>query len=243
MRERLQKIIAMRGAASRRSAEKLIAAGRVAVNGNVITELGSKADPAADVITVDGVALPPPVVPRVIMLNKPRGWLSTCRTSRERGRSVLELIPEDRRFFPVGRLDRDSTGLLLLTDDGDLAFRLSHPRHETRKTYYVETAQRLTADQIDLLRRGVMLDDGPAQAAGIRRIDDFSMNVILTEGRNRQIRRMVAAAGNRVEVLHRVGIGTLKLGDLQLGTWRDLTPFELERLATGNSTQSDLQRR
>lgn len=233
VRERLQKILAARGIASRRAAEGLITAGRVKVNGMVTTRLGVMADPATDEITVDGRPLPDPCAPRVIMLNKPAGYLSTCRKSREHGRSVLELIPAERRLYPVGRLDRESTGLLLLTDDGNLALRLTHPRYASRKYYVIETVRSLTPAQIDLLRRGVLLDDGPARAVRVTVLDEQRIMVVVTEGRNRLIRRMLAAIGSRVTSLHRIRISSLELGHLPAGAWRDLTHDEVTRLSTG----------
>jgi pseudouridine synthase len=230
LRERLQKILARAGIASRRACEELIAAGHVRLNGERVTTLGLTADPDVDRIEFDGRLLPKPPRPRVILLNKPVGYLSTSRVVREAGRSVLELVPSDRRYFTVGRLDRDSSGLLLLTDDGDLAFRLTHPRHGTRKYYDVETTRRLTDDELERLRIGVSLEDGLARAMEVRRLSGNHIKLVLAEGRNREIRRMMRVIDARVRTLHRTGIGTLRLGDLPLGHWRELAAGEVAGL-------------
>ncbi|HEY3294284.1 MAG TPA: pseudouridine synthase [bacterium] len=230
MMERLQKILASRGIASRREAETLILKGRVSVNGVKVTELGAKADPDADTILFDGRTLPNHLAPKVLMLNKPVGYLSTSRKSREEGEIVLDLVPSDRRYFPVGRLDRDSSGLLLMTDDGDLALRLTHPRYGAHKTYVVETTATVPPESVRLLKEGVMLEDGMAYAIDALQLGRRCLQITLGEGRKRQVRRMIAALGLRVFSLERVQIGGLSLGSLRPGQWRELNPDEIERL-------------
>jgi 23S rRNA pseudouridine2605 synthase len=230
MKERLQKILASRGIASRRDAERLIQDGRVSVNGEVVEELGSKADPDHDVILFNGRPLPQQRAPKVLMLNKPVGYLCTTRKSREEGRIVLDLVPSDRRYFPVGRLDKESSGLLLLTDDGELALRLTHPRYGTHKTYIAEVNAPVTDSDIQQLTDGVLLEDGLARAITADRLGQRRMRVVLGEGRKRQVRRMIAALGLRVISLRRVQIGDLDLGALRAGQYRELKPQEIEQL-------------
>jgi 23S rRNA pseudouridine2605 synthase len=230
LKERLQKILASRGYASRRAAEEIITAGRVVVNGEKVTELGTRADAEFDQIRVDGKPLLQRRPARVLMLNKPPGYLSTCHKSREEGRVILELIPSDRRYFPVGRLDRDSSGLLLVTDDGDLAQRLTHPSHGTRKIYLVEATTRVEESQVRELREGIDLEDGFAQPDEVAQLSSRRLQITLTEGRNREVRRLFAAVGLRVRSLQRIQIANLKLGSLPPGHWRDLTLREIERL-------------
>jgi 23S rRNA pseudouridine2605 synthase len=230
VKQRLQKILSQRGIASRREAEKLIAAGRVTVNSVVVTVLGTQADPDIDVVRLDGKPLPELRVSRVLMLNKPAGYVSTCRIGREIGVSVLELLPNDRRYFPIGRLDRESTGLLLLTDDGDLAFRLTHPRYKVPKVYEVDCENPLTRNVIRQLKDGVLLEDGQARAIEIIAAGRYACRVILGEGRKRQIRRMFASVGIKIARLHRTQIGNLMLSKLPPGQWRDLSDHEKELL-------------
>ncbi len=229
MRERLQKILARAGIASRRASEDLIRAGRVRVNGKVI-DIGASADAEVDHIEFDGKPIVRPRASRVLLLNKPAGYVSTSRIDREKGRSVLDLVPSDRRYFTVGRLDRDSSGLLLLTDDGDLAYRLTHPKHGTRKYYELETNRRLEDEELDKLATGVMLDDGVARAVEVKRLRGYRIKLVLGEGRNREIRRMIEALDARVRSLHRTGVGPLRLQDLPLGHWRELSAQEIAAL-------------
>ncbi len=230
MNERLQKVIAARGIASRREAERMILEGRIVVNDAVATELGTRVDPDVDRIVVDGRPLRPAAAPRVLMLNKPVGYLSTCKPDREIGPTVLELVPRDRRYFPVGRLDQNSSGLMLLTDDGDLAHRLTHPRYGTEKVYDVETRHPLRPEQVNELIEGVMLDDGPARALDVQQVSPRGVLITLGEGRKRQVRRMIIAVGSRVLSLRRVRIGGLCIGSLPSGKWRELEPSEIELL-------------
>jgi 23S rRNA pseudouridine2605 synthase len=225
---RLAKYLARAGVASRRSAERLVAAGRVTVGGRHVT------DPAFDVdegsrVAVDGEAVAPEA-PVVHALNKPAGVVSTARDTHGRP-TVTSLVPSERRLYPVGRLDADTTGLILLTNDGELANLLTHPRYEVPKTYLarVEPAQ-VREPELRRLRDGVDLDDGPTAPAGVRQTRPGVLELTLTEGRKRQVRRMCEAVGHRVVDLRRVAFGPLRLGDLEEGAHRRLTAAEVERL-------------
>jgi 23S rRNA pseudouridine2605 synthase len=226
-RVRLAKYLAHCGIASRRQAEKLIAAGRVTVGGSVIT------DPARDVDESSGVEVegrPATPEPREVwMLNKPAGVVSTAREPGRR-RAVTELVPSARRLYPVGRLDADSTGLLLLTNDGELANRLTHPRYEVERTYRVGLRRSPSESQLRALSQGIELDDGPTLPARVRRLSPRVVEVTLREGRNRQVRRMIEAIGNEVVSLTRTRLGPLRLADLAEGEARLLRPAELGRL-------------
>jgi len=224
---RLVKYLAHSGVASRRRSEELIAAGRVQIGGETIR------DPARDVsfesgVEVDGRPVSPE--PREVwMLNKPVGVTSTAREPGRR-RAVTDLIASNRRLYPVGRLDAESTGLILLTNDGELANRLMHPRYEVPRTYRARL--RRPPGELDLarLREGVELDDGVTAPAGVRRISPRVIELIMHEGRNRQIRRMAAAVGNEVVDLERIAFGPLQLGALDKGESRLLKTTELRRL-------------
>ena len=232
MTERLQKILSARGVASRRAAEEMIKAGRVRVNG-VAAVLGDSADPEKDEILLDGSALPSPQENVYIMLNKPRGFVTTL--SDEKGRkNVAQLVADCAvRVYPVGRLDMDSEGLLLLTNDGAFANALMHPKHQVDKTYEVWVVGNHPGVPA-LLRRPIDLDGyriKPPQVKLLRQdCDKAKYLVTIHEGRNRQIRRMCEAAGVQVTRLRRIGEGSLKLGDLPLGKWRHLTREEAEAL-------------
>jgi len=227
---RLAKYLAHAGVASRRSAEALIAAGRVSVAGETIT------DPARDVqpdspVALDGRALDGPE-PRVIFaVNKPVGVVSTARDPHGR-RTVLDLLPaHGLRLYPVGRLDADSSGLILLTNDGELANHLTHPRYEVPKTYRARLGGGPVADRtLELLRGGVELEDGPTAPAQVRRLRGSTIELTIHEGRNRQVRRMCEAVGHPVLELRRTAFGPLRLGSLKDGAHRRLGPSEAERL-------------
>ena len=243
--ERLQKIIAAAGIASRRKAEELITQGRVAVNGQVVTELGSKADPARDYIKVDGKLLRGPERHTYLLLNKPRGYVTTVSDPEGRPTvmSLLHHVPE--RIYPVGRLDYASEGLLLLTNDGELANKLTRAASHVPKTYLVKISGRATEEDLAKLRRGIRLRPAPSHPgrgremksvhtapAQIRLIKDAAnpwYEVTLIEGRNRQIRRMFEEVGHHVEKIRRVGYGPLLL-DVEPGQFRELTPREVETL-------------
>ncbi|NJK45462.1 MAG: rRNA pseudouridine synthase [Pleurocapsa sp. SU_196_0] len=226
MAERLQKLIARAGIASRRGAEDLLKAGRVRVNGRV-AKLGDSALESDDV-RVDGQALTLEVGHVTFALHKPRGVVTTA--SDEFGRmNVLELVPDVRGLHPVGRLDRDSEGLLILTTDGDLTLKLTHPRFEHEKEYRVWTDPMPTRRDLETLRRGVQLEDGLAVADSAALAEDGAV-IVLREGRNRQVRRMFEAIGLHVVRLQRRRIGAFNLADLQLREWRELNARDLEKL-------------
>ena len=233
---RLQKIIAQSGLASRRAAEKLIADGRVTVNGETVVEMGTKADPSRDDIRIDGRRLKSPERHRYILLNKPAGYVTT-RSDPQRRRTVVDLLVGVKEYvYPVGRLDYDTQGLLLLTNDGDLAARLTHPRHEVDRTYEARVAGMPDDEAIERLRRGIPLDGRRTRPADVtvinrgRRDDDGVLHVTIREGRNRQVRRMLEAVGHPVRSLRRTRFGPLTLRGLQPGTWRELTAPEVEKL-------------
>ncbi len=227
---RLAKHLAHAGVASRRAAEQLIFHGHVTVGGKVIT------DPATDVdgskpITVDGRPVGGTGQERAVyILNKPPGVLSTSQDTHGR-KTVLDLVQADRRLYPVGRLDADSTGLILLTDDGALAHRLTHPSFEVPKTYRaVVRNPPVREPALRKLREGIELDDGRTAPAKVRKISSSELEITIHEGRKRQIRRMCEAIDHRVESLERVAFGPLRLGNLPIGGHRRLTPAEVERL-------------
>ena len=232
MKERLQKILSARGLCSRRKAEELITAGRVSCNG-ITAKLGDAADPEVDEILVDGKPLPSRNDYVYIMLNKPRGYVTTL--SDEKGRpNAAQLIDCGTRVYPVGRLDMDSEGLLLFTNDGEFANKLMHPKHEVDKTYRV-LVQGYSGENLEKLKQPIELDGYTVRAPGVKllRIRDkgqAQLLVTIHEGRNRQVRRMCDAAGMKVLRLQRIGEGKLKLGDLEYGKWRYLMPEELALL-------------
>jgi pseudouridine synthase len=263
MKERLQKVIAQKGIASRRQAESLIQAGRIQVNGKVVTELGTKVDPAQDQITFDGnlLSFSPPSI--TLLLNKPAGVLATCSDPQGR-KTVLDLLPDpwrQSRLYPVGRLDLFSTGALLLTNDGNLALSLTHPRYHLPKTYWVEVLGNPSEGVLQQWREGVNLEEGKTLPAAIYRYGEpapvpypqtfFSsgarqksqqgsttwLAVVLREGRKRQIRRVAQQLGHPVCSLQREAIGSLCLGNLGVGECRLLTEHELSTLRC--ESQSD----
>lgn len=231
MTERLQKILAARGLCSRRKAEEWICAGRVSVNG-VTAVLGQTADPDIDTIAVDGAVIPRQEERVYIMLHKPRGYVTTL--SDEKGRSnVTELVDCGVRVYPVGRLDMDSEGLLILTNDGDFANRLMHPKAEVDKIYEVWVTDYAPGGE-SRLSRPITLDGYTIRPPKVKLLkaegNKAHLYITIHEGRNRQVRRMCQAAGMRVTRLRRVGEGQLRLGDLQKGCWRHLTAQEIEML-------------
>jgi 23S rRNA pseudouridine2605 synthase len=227
---RLQKVIADSGLASRRKAEELISQGRVTVNGRVVCELGTKVDPARDHVKVDGRHLKPVPPQTFLMLNKPRNIMSTMNDPGGRS-TIADLLPGVRmRVFPVGRLDFDSEGLVLLTNDGELAQRLLHPRHHVPKTYLIKVKGMLDGEDIGVLEKGVMLDDGRTGPAIIKKVGKATENswleITIFEGRKHQVKRMLEAVGHPVLKLRRVRFGPLTLGDLPTGQYRYLTDRE-----------------
>ena len=229
--ERLQKLIARAGICSRREAEKLILDGKVSVDGKIIRELGAKADPSKNKIRVDGKILRFNTEKIYLLLNKPRGYVSTVKDERGR-KTVLDLLGENfsERVYPVGRLDLNSEGLLILTNDGDLTNALIHPRFEVEKTYRAKISGDLTEEKLDKLRAGIELDDGLTAPAEIYLLDKDFVEITIHEGRNRQVRRMFAAIGCDVKRLRRIKFAGLTLDGLKVGQWRNLTAEEISRL-------------
>jgi len=233
METRVQKILAQAGYGSRRSCEKLIINKRVRINGTIAT-LGMKADPEHDHIMVDGKSITNPEPFRYILLHKPKGVLSTVKSPDPRP-TVRSMIDIPERLFPVGRLDANSEGLILMTNDGGLTNILTHPRYEHEKEYLVLVSKGPSDNQLKAWRTGIILDDGSLTLPAQVRIDgkDSSgtwLRVILKEGKKRQIRRMSEASGLQVKRLIRVRIANLTLGDLSLGEWRHLTKGEIKKL-------------
>jgi len=231
--ERLQRIIAAAGLASRRQAEAWIREGRVTVNGRVVREMGTRAWPGADVIRVDGRRLGLPERTIAILLNKPRGYLSTCSDPANRP-TVMDLVPRLReRLYPVGRLDFNSEGLLILTNDGELALAVTHPRNRCRKVYRVKVRGIPSEAMLQRLRRGIVLEGRktfPAIISRIRSEKNTWVEVVLSEGRKNQIRQMFQRAGFPVVKLKRVAIGGIGDRGLLPGTWRRLTEEEIRSL-------------
>ncbi len=231
--ERIQKILASAGLGSRRSCETLIEAGRVKANGKVV-HLGDKADPDKDTIMVDGKLIRTIQRKVYIALNKPKGYLSDIDLNHPRP-TVNDLVDVPEQLFAVGRLDLDSEGLILMTNDGELANRLTHPRYEHEKEYEVFVITQPDEEQLQIWRRGVVLEDGyktlPAKVEVIRNSNNGAwLRITMREGKKRQIRKTGARIGLPVGQIKRVRIGTLKLGSLKSGEWRYLTPKEIELL-------------
>ena len=227
---RLAKHLAAAGVASRRASEEIIRAGRVAIGGVVVSDPARDVGPG-DEVTVDGRAVAPEPERVVYMLNKPAGVVSTARDTHGR-RTVVALLDSPLRLYPVGRLDADSTGLILLTNDGELAHRLTHPSFEVPKTYRAVVARGPVRDAaLRTLRTGVRLDDGMTAPARVRRLTPDTLEITIHEGRNRQVRRMCEAVGHRVVALERVAFGGLSLGSLRPGQHRKLSSDEVEALA------------
>ena len=228
--DRLQKILSHAGVASRRAGEKLIAEGRVTVNGQTVREMGVKADPAHDDIRVDGRRLKGRERLRYILLNKPAGYVTT-RSDPQRRRTVIDLLRGVKEYvYPVGRLDYDTEGLLLLTNDGDLAARLTHPRHGIERTYEARVAGMPDHEALEQLRKGIPLDGKRTLPAQIHDKGHGVLLISIREGRNRQVRRMCEAIGHPVDKLKRIGIGPIRDRMLKRGEWRELTADEIRRL-------------
>jgi 23S rRNA pseudouridine2605 synthase len=231
--ERVQKILARAGYGSRRASEELISAGRVRIN-NQVAVLGSKADPTRDTIVVDSQPIPRQAAAAYVALNKPTGVLSEVSHADSR-QTVRDLIPVPGHLFIVGRLDMESEGLILLTNDGDLANKLTHPRYGHEKEYRVLVGVRPDAKQLEAWRHGVVLEDGYRTAQAQVRLEGLSgkgawLRVVLREGRKRQIREMGRLTGLPVFRIQRIRIGSLLLGDLKPGQWRNLRPDEVRAL-------------
>jgi pseudouridine synthase len=231
--QRLQKVLASAGVASRRHSEELILDGRVTVNGTIVRELGSKADPLRDRIEVDGRPLPKPSDRVYLVLHKPQGYVTTVKDPRRR-RTVMDLVMPVPGLHPVGRLDYDTSGVLLLTNDGDFTLAMTHPRFGLAKVYHVTLRGRPSELALQKLREGIVLDDGPTQPAEVVRLGHEGgstlVQVTIHEGRNRQVRRMFEAIGHPVLRLKRIGVGPVKLGNLAPGQVRPLGPDEVDTL-------------
>jgi 23S rRNA pseudouridine2605 synthase len=227
---RLNAYLARAGVASRRKADELIKAGRVTVNGE-LGQLNTFVE-SRDRVEVDGK----PVAKQrlaYLLLNKPAATVTTASDPQGRP-TVVQLVPSEPRVVPVGRLDADTTGALLLTNDGDLAHRLAHPRYGVEKMYVVELSRAPSDEQIEQLARGIELDDGPTAPAKLRRVTKNVVELTIHEGRNRQVKRMFEAIGHRVTRLHRSGYAGLDVEGLEPGRWRELTSGEVERLRHGS---------
>jgi 23S rRNA pseudouridine2605 synthase len=227
---RLQKVLAAAGVASRRACEIMISEGRVEVNGRLVVEQGTRVDPERDVIRVDGSRIPPPRRHQDLVLNTPPGVVSTLADPEGR-RTLAEFLPGRERLVHVGRLDTDSEGLLILTNDGEFAHRLAHPSYEVPKTYLAEVAGVVNQATLRRLRGGISLDDGPVRPTGVTLVstgtDRSLIKITLHEGRNHIVRRTMEAVGHPVRRLSRTGIGPVRLGNLKVGEVRDLTRDEL----------------
>jgi len=234
MKERLQKIIARAGVASRRKSEEFIKDGRVSVDGKIVTEMGLKVDPRRQVIKCDGKVISQEEEKIYILLNKPKGYVTTLHDPQGRPIVTSLLKGIDARVFPVGRLDFDTEGALLLTNDGELAQRIIHPKFEVNKTYVVTVAGRPASQQIALLESGVIIENKKTSPAKVKVLKGTKhttiIKVIIHEGRKRQVRKMFSAIGHKVLELKRVAYGGLKLGGLPTGKYRVLKKTELARI-------------
>ena len=225
---RLQKFLSRAGICSRRKGEEYIKAGWVKVNGKIVTALGVKVDPERDAVEVDSDAIRSDTAPIYIALNKPKGYVSSCRQQNEQ--IVLDLLDISERVYPIGRLDKDSTGLLLLTNDGHLHHRLSHPSFNHEKEYEVTVATPLPGGALRKLAKGLPMMGTRTRPARVKPISTRRFGIVLQEGKNRQIRRMVRKVGNQVTHLKRIRIANIRLGNLPSGSWRYLTKIEKENL-------------
>lgn len=235
---RLQKYIAMCGEASRRAAEAMIEDGRVWVNNQRVTELGTKVEIGADVVTLDGKKIKPEVKKYYIMLNKPVGYVSTVNDQFDRP-TVVDLIGEEikARVFPVGRLDYETEGLLLLTNDGDFTYKVTHPKFKMDKTYLVSLKGGISVKGLNMLRSGIEIEDYKTSPAEVEMLSCEKgvtvLKITIHEGKNRQVRKMMEAVGAKVMELKRISIGKVELGNLPLGRWRYLTSHEINYLMGG----------
>ena len=238
---RLQKFLANAGVSSRRKAEELIVAGRVQVNGSVVTELGTKVEPGSDVVVVDGKRIES-AEPVWIAFHKPRGYVST-RDDPQGRPTIYDLLPASlHSLFYVGRLDADSEGLMLLTNAGDAAHQLLHPSFQIARVYDAVVSGDATQETVNRLLRGVELDDGPARAESARllpahKAGESRLRLTLREGRKREVRRMMSAVGHNVRRLRRISYGPVKLETLPVGKWRKLTEAELRLLPSGSAKE------
>ena len=232
---RLQKYIAECGIASRRKAEELILEGKIIVNGIIVTELGTKINPSKDIVEYNNKVIEPEQRNVYILLNKPIGYVTTVKDQFNRP-SVLDLVKVKERIVPVGRLDFYTSGALILSNDGDFVYKITHPKHEVNKTYNVTVKGIINEDEIEDLRSGVKIDDYITKPAKVKilRIDKYKnisrIQITIHEGKNRQIRKMCEAIGKKVLALHRSKIGNIDVKDLKIGEWRYLTDAEISDL-------------
>ena len=225
---RLQKFLSEAGVCSRRQGEEYIKAGLVSVNSNVITELGTKIDPEKDRVEFKGRLVKPEDRLLYIALNKPKGFVTSCRQPGDR--IVLDLVDVSERVFPIGRLDKDSTGLLILTNDGSLHHRLTHPSFDHEREYDVMVTKPIPEGALRTIAKGMPMMGTKTRPARIERMSSRRFRIVLKEGKNRQIRRMVRKVGNQVARLRRIRVANIKLGKLPEGAWRPLTEKEIKRL-------------
>ncbi len=225
---RLQKFISRAGYCSRRHAEEFILNGKVTVNGQIVTQLGTKVDPEKDKVVVEGTPISPEENLVYIALNKPKGYVTSCSHPGEK--IVMELVNIPQRIYPVGRLDKDSTGLLLLTNDGKLHLKLTHPSFDHEKEYLVTVAQPIPQGALHSLEKGLTILGTKTRHTRVKRISDTRFKIILKEGKNRQIRRMIQKVGNRVSDLKRIRVANVRLGRLPEGKWRHLDETEKKYL-------------
>lgn len=236
---RLQKFLAEAGIASRRKCEELIQSGKVMVNGKVIETLGTKINPKEDKVTYNGKIVENSLQKTYILLNKPIGYVTTAKDQFKRD-TVLDLIKINKRIVPCGRLDMYTSGALILTDDGDFVYKITHPKHEIEKTYTVTIKGIVTNEEVQKLRQGVEIDDNGekyiTKKANVRILktdiekDISRLEIVIHEGKNRQVRKMCEAVGRKVLALHRSKIGNIGVKDLKIGTWRYLKKHEIEKL-------------
>ena len=231
---RLQKYLAQCGVASRRSAEKMIMDGRISVNGSVISQMGVQVDEFSDCVCVDGIPVRPEKTKHYIAYNKPVGEVTTVSDPEGRNTVMDKFRDYPVRLFPVGRLDYDSEGLLLLTNDGEMMNHVLHPSRQVKKVYLTKVSNHVTGEEILALRKGVLIDGKITSPASVRLIRENTFDTVLLisihEGRNRQVRKMVDAIGHQVVSLKRVEFGPVSLGNLPSGMWRSLTPDEIAKL-------------
>ena len=228
---RLQKFLAHAGICSRRKAETFILEGRIRVNQETITTLGTQVDPENDQVFFDNKQVDSPDVSEgftYIAVNKPRGVITSC--SQKNARIILDLVPIKKRVYPIGRLDKDSVGLVLLTDDGELHNRLSHPSHNHEKEYLVKTRSSLSDKDLTAMADGIVIEGVKTRNARVTRIAENEFSIILKQGRNRQIRKMVEQLHNKVDTLKRIRMANINLGGLKESGWRYLTPQEIQGL-------------
>lgn len=235
---RLNRFVAMAGIASRRDADELIRQGEISVNGFVVDDLSFMVNPQKDIVIYRGQILKPEKKKIYILLHKPMNYVTTADDEKERD-SVLDLINIPERVFPVGRLDYDTTGLLIITNDGDLAHRLMHPKYGVEKTYLAELNDKISEVHLNQLRRGIQLSDGKTSPCRVRKLGKELVEIRIHEGRNKQIKRMFRKLGFKVRALHRIRYGPIELGKLKYGQWRYLKPYEITALKESAGIQTD----